>query len=114
MEGLNMDTAEELSHIADRDTTCFDCGAADTDWASLGFGNLVCLTCAGFHRSLGTHITSVRALKLDSWSPDQVKILELGGNDNFNNYIANLQLSESMATTVSKYGHPRVLYYRLV
>ena len=32
---------------------CFECGTRAPDWASLGFGILICLECAGRHRSLG-------------------------------------------------------------
>ncbi len=32
---------------------CVDCRAADIEWCSMAFGTLVCLACAGRHRSLG-------------------------------------------------------------
>jgi Arf-GAP with coiled-coil, ANK repeat and PH domain-containing protein len=35
---------------------CADCEASRPEWASLGFGVLVCLDCAGYHRSLGMFI----------------------------------------------------------
>jgi hypothetical protein len=47
---------------------CFDCGESDPEWVSLGFGTFVCLDCAGHHRSIGVHITMVRASKLDVWN----------------------------------------------
>ena len=34
---------------------CVDCDAGRPEWASLGFGVLVCLDCAGYHRSLGMY-----------------------------------------------------------
>lgn len=109
---VNIDMPTALAHLVGPDESCLDCGASDVEWASLGFGTLVCLTCAGFHRSLGTHITSVRAVKLDSWSDEQIKYLELGGNAKFKSYILELQLSESEVTSMSKYSNPRVLFYR--
>jgi Arf-GAP/coiled-coil/ANK repeat/PH domain-containing protein len=39
---------------------CADCGAAHPDWASINCVVLLCQTCAGVHRSLGTHVSKVR------------------------------------------------------
>lgn len=111
MDSLIMDTPEALVSVVDSSTTCIDCGTNDTEWASLSFGTLVCLTCAGFHRSLGTHITSVRAIKLDTWSAEQVQLLKIGGNAPFLEYILSLQLSEAELTSMTKYCNPRVLFY---
>lgn len=47
---------------------CADCGSANPDWASVTFGVLLCIRCAGAHRSLGCHRSRVRSLLLDEWS----------------------------------------------
>lgn len=114
MEGISMEVPVALMQVTEQsgNQRCCDCGAQDTEWASLGFGNLVCLTCAGFHRSLGTHITSVRAIKLDSWTPDQVKYLERGGNKSFQAYCESIGIRNENLLSMSKYGNPRLLYYR--
>lgn len=41
---------------------CADCNdsSSQPDWAVLPYGSLVCITCSGIHRSLGTHISKVR------------------------------------------------------
>ncbi|CAM9594097.1 unnamed protein product, partial [Choristocarpus tenellus] len=36
--------------------------------------------CAGRHRSLGTHITIIKSVRMDRWDAAQVKRMELGGN----------------------------------
>ncbi|XP_022108828.1 ARF GTPase-activating protein GIT2-like isoform X2 [Acanthaster planci] len=41
---------------------CADCGTPDPGWASLNRGVLVCDECCCVHRSLGRHISQVRAL----------------------------------------------------
>ena len=67
-------------------TECADCGMADPDWASINLGILVCIECSGVHRNLGSHISKVRSLDLDSWSAINVKTLENIGNTKANAY----------------------------
>ena len=51
---------------------CCDCSSLDTEWASISHGSLICLECAGKHRSLGVQVSFVRSITMDSWSPQQV------------------------------------------
>jgi ADP-ribosylation factor GTPase-activating protein 1 len=51
---------------------CCDCPSIDTDWASVSHGTLICLDCAGKHRSLGVHVSFVRSITMDTWSRQQV------------------------------------------
>lgn len=37
-------------------------------------GIFLCMRCAGAHRKLGTHITKVKSLSMDSWTNDQVEV----------------------------------------
>jgi hypothetical protein len=37
-------------------------------------GVFLCMRCAALHRKLGTHITKVKSLSMDSWSNDQVDV----------------------------------------
>ena len=41
---------------------------------------MLCMTCAGKHRGLGTHLSTVRSLTLDNWQPRHVTFMRLGGN----------------------------------
>ena len=62
---------------------CADCLArlpAGAEWASVSFGALLCIECAGLHRALGVHCSFVRSLTMDAWSEDQLRRMQLGGN----------------------------------
>lgn len=41
---------------------------------------MLCLNCAGKHRGLGTHLSTVRSLTLDNWQPKHIEFMKLGGN----------------------------------
>ena len=43
---------------------CCDCRSTDTAWGSVTHGTLLCLSCAGVHRSLGVNVSFVSALPL--------------------------------------------------
>lgn len=49
-------------------------------WASWNIGVFLCIRCAGIHRNLGVHISKVKSVNLDSWTPEQVVSLQQMGN----------------------------------
>ncbi|GBG29096.1 Arf-GAP with GTPase, ANK repeat and PH domain-containing protein 2 [Hondaea fermentalgiana] len=74
--------------------TCADCGKADPDWVSLNLGVLICITCSGIHRSLGTHISKVRSLTLDQLARTQVRLLRRLGNEAMNTFMESTLSAE--------------------
>lgn len=66
---------------------CADCKTASHPrWASWNLGVFLCIRCSGIHRSMGTHISRVRSVDLDSWSDEQVGSMVKWGNKRANLY----------------------------
>ncbi|XP_059607760.1 stromal membrane-associated protein 1 [Phlebotomus argentipes] len=59
---------------------CVDCDAKGPRWASWNLGVFLCIRCAGIHRNLGVHISRVKSVNLDAWTPEQVVSLQQMGN----------------------------------
>ncbi|XP_067944117.1 stromal membrane-associated protein 1-like [Watersipora subatra] len=59
---------------------CVDCDAKGPRWASWNIGVFLCIRCAGIHRNLGVHISKVKSINLDSWTPEQIASVEDMGN----------------------------------
>jgi hypothetical protein len=55
---------------------CADCSARNPGWASWNLGIFLCMRCASLHRKMGTHISKVKSLSMDTWSTDQVEVSE--------------------------------------
>uniref|UniRef100_A0A7S2ISK3 Arf-GAP domain-containing protein n=2 Tax=Haptolina brevifila TaxID=156173 RepID=A0A7S2ISK3_9EUKA len=49
-------------------------------WASINLGAYLCIQCSGVHRSLGVHLSKVRAVAADDWNSDWVDNMERWGN----------------------------------
>ena len=84
--------AEILIEISPSNGHCADCNSPENiDWAAINLGCLLCIECAGVHRSLGTHISKVRSLKLDSFSQHTMEILSSIGNEKANSIWQHTQ-----------------------
>ncbi|KAM8848091.1 arf-GAP with Rho-GAP domain, ANK repeat and PH domain-containing protein 3 isoform 2-T2 [Synchiropus picturatus] len=98
MEELQDSIAETLSdyEVAEKiwsnrsNRTCADCRSPNPDWASINLCVVICKNCAGQHRSLGTMVSKVQSLKLDTsvWSNEIVQLFIMVGNDRANEFWA--------------------------
>ena len=71
---------------------CVDCGDSQPEWASVNLGVVMCIECSGVHRNLGSHISQVRSLYLDTLTPDQEDRITNIGNIAFNSLRETAQL----------------------
>lgn len=60
--------------------SCFECNARNPTWNSLTYGVYLCLECSGEHRRKGVHISFVRSVELDRFTPEQMLQMGVGGN----------------------------------
>lgn len=58
----------------------------DPRWASWNLGVFVCIRCSGIHRGMGTHISRVKSVDLDSWTDEQLQSVLRWGNARANKY----------------------------
>lgn len=67
---------------------CADCNQKPVLYACWNLGGYICTSCSGVHRSLGVHISKVKSLTLDKWTPEQLKFIAERGNGWVNDVYA--------------------------
>ncbi|EXK94418.1 hypothetical protein FOQG_04498 [Fusarium oxysporum f. sp. raphani 54005] len=66
---------------------CSDCKRnKHPRWASWNLGVFICIRCSGIHRGMGTHISRVKSVDLDSWTDEQLQSVLSWGNARANKY----------------------------
>ncbi|GAA5865174.1 hypothetical protein JCM1840_003932 [Sporobolomyces johnsonii] len=65
---------------------CADCKRNDPRWASTNLGCFMCIRCSGIHRGMGVHITRIKSVDLDTWTPEQIANIQRWGNKRANLY----------------------------
>ncbi|RYC64961.1 hypothetical protein CHU98_g1270 [Xylaria longipes] len=79
-QARNERALQDLVQSVPGNNVCADCGARNPSWASWNLGVFLCMRCAAIHRKLGTHISKVKSLSMDSWTNDQVETMKRVGN----------------------------------
>jgi len=77
---MNPVDLKELRFLDGNDRCC-DCDRKTPEWASINYGIFICLECSGQHRSLGTHISFVRSVQMDSWTDSQIQRMKVSGGN---------------------------------
>lgn len=77
----NSDSEDILKaiHHSPSNRQCADCGGTErVEWVSINLLVVLCIDCSGVHRSLGSHISKIRSLTLDtvSFTPELISLLK--------------------------------------
>ncbi|MCJ1336388.1 hypothetical protein MMC09_001664 [Bachmanniomyces sp. S44760] len=82
----NQQTIKSLLKL-EANKICADCKRnRHPRWASWNLGVFVCIRCSGIHRGMGTHISRVKSVDLDSWTDEQLQSVLRWGNARANKY----------------------------
>lgn len=90
---------------------CCDGGSSEASWASVSHGIYLSIGAAGVHRSLGVKVSFVRSTTMDTWSPLHLRMMELGGNRRFCNFLKVHGVPEDLCI-VEKYRTRAAQWYR--
>ena len=88
---IDRDRLADLMKIRDveENNFCADCGSEAPDWLSKNLSIMICKSCSGFHRSLGTHVSKVRSAMLDKLDGGLIEV------SNTTTAMANEAVSDS-------------------
>jgi hypothetical protein len=73
-------TLQDLIRTVPGNDRCADCASKNPGWASWNLGIFLCMRCAALHRKLGTHVSKVKSLSMDTWGSEQVDSMKSNGN----------------------------------
>jgi len=90
---------------------CCDTGNTGPQWASPSHGIYISIEAAGAHRSLGVRVSKVLSTTMDSWKPLHLKMMELGGNRRFSEFLREHNVPEDMPIR-QKYRTRAAEWYR--
>lgn len=112
-----MEHYDRILERSEANGRCFDChrGCHEHPWISVQHGIVLCINCAGVHRSLGVEVSFVRSLKLDRITGKDVGSFERGGNEAFAKFlkaVPTLRVWFSMSIPQRYYSPPADLYRR--
>jgi len=79
--------------------------------ASISHGIYLSIGAAGLHRSLGVTVSFVQSTTMDSWKQEHLKMMELGGNRRFHDFLKEHGVPEDMPIR-EKYRTRAAVWYR--
>jgi len=106
------DLFERLQQEDPENNICCDSGTECPQWASISHGIYISAESSGVHRSLGVAVSNVRSTTMDSWKPLHRKMMELGGNRRFKDFVREQGIPDNMPIR-QKYGTRAAKWYRL-
>jgi hypothetical protein len=111
-----LEAKERLTFFRDRleeeeNRTCCDGGEGEAEWASISHGTYISIAAAGVHRSLGVEVSFVQSTTMDSWKPLHLRMMELGGNRRFKDFLREHGIPEDLPIR-EKYTTRAAAWYR--
>ena len=92
---------------------CIDCNSPNPKWVSINNSVFLCSTCARIHNTLGTSISHIKSLEVDTFTPEEIRLMKIGGNARFNSLMAEYAITlESSSNKEFKYHLKVADYYR--
>ena len=76
-----------LQQLLQENPDCADCKAKGPKWASPNLGVFLCIRCAGLHRKMGTHISKIKSVSLDTWKTPELEFMKEHGNRKVNQQL---------------------------
>ncbi|KCV71161.1 hypothetical protein H696_02112 [Fonticula alba] len=100
--------------------TCVDCDTDETEWAATSHAAFICIHCAGRHRQVGAALTACRSVSLDSWTPQMIFLVQIGGNGRFRRLLDSLSdlprkqlgFNQGLEPFQERYSHASVQQYK--
>lgn len=111
---VDAETADFFTRLQQEDPEnriCCDSGTACPQWASVSHGIYISIEASGVHRSLGVAVSSVQSISMDSWKPLHRRMMELGGNRRFREFLREHGIPDSMPIR-QKYHTRAAKWYR--
>ncbi|CCK70688.1 GTPase-activating protein AGE1 KNAG_0F00160 [Huiozyma naganishii CBS 8797] len=93
---VNSRVLDAVQGISKANARCCDCnGTENVEWVSTNLLCVLCIKCSGVHRSMGSHISKIRSLTLDSFhsNAELLYLIENKINNETVNNIYEAQLS---------------------
>ena len=92
---------------------CIDCNAENPKWVSINNAVFLCSNCAKIHKTLNPEISTIKSLEVDDFTPEEISLLKIGGNDRFLALMTEYEITQDQNKEF-KYHLKICEYYRML
>ena len=110
---MNPFSSPEISSIMNipGNDKCIDCGSPNPKWVSINNSVFLCGTCARNHNTFGETISKLKSLEVDTFSPEEIKLMQIGGNTRFNSLMEQYAITFESSTNRDFKYHIKIAEY---